>query len=168
MSFIHTTIVGHFDPATLSPINRTPSHPLNKDAVESLLSEYPVSVGEQVYWGDGYVECCWAGRCSLQTGKLVYEFAYKLAERECCIAAESPVCLITYPEEAKQIQAAAWEEWRKRNPPPEPKRALPPAFNPPRPSPCPYCGNLLRTSMAKQCRFCKMDWHDPNNVHRRV
>ncbi len=32
---------------------------------------------------------------------------------------------------------------------------------------CPYCDNELRTPLAKQCRFCKMDWHDPENVYRR-
>lgn len=32
---------------------------------------------------------------------------------------------------------------------------------------CPYCGKELRTPKAKQCRFCKMDWHDPENVFRR-
>lgn len=26
---------------------------------------------------------------------------------------------------------------------------------------CPYCGQELRTLTAKQCRHCKMDWHDP-------
>jgi hypothetical protein len=31
---------------------------------------------------------------------------------------------------------------------------------------CPYCGEELRTPKAKQCRFCMMDWHDPDNVHR--
>jgi hypothetical protein len=30
--------------------------------------------------------------------------------------------------------------------------------------PCPYCGEPLRTSLAKQCRFCRRDWHDPENV----
>jgi hypothetical protein len=34
-------------------------------------------------------------------------------------------------------------------------------------APCPFCAEALRTPMAKQCRFCKMDWHDPNNVYRR-
>jgi hypothetical protein len=29
---------------------------------------------------------------------------------------------------------------------------------------CPYCGEPLRTSLAKQCRFCRRDWHNPNNV----
>jgi hypothetical protein len=32
------------------------------------------------------------------------------------------------------------------------------------PAPCPYCGEPLRTHYAKQCRFCKRDWHDPSNV----
>lgn len=26
--------------------------------------------------------------------------------------------------------------------------------------PCPYCGEPLRTPVAKQCRFCGRDWHD--------
>lgn len=33
-------------------------------------------------------------------------------------------------------------------------------------APCPYCGEGLRTPRAKQCRFCMMDWHDPDNVYR--
>ncbi len=28
--------------------------------------------------------------------------------------------------------------------------------------PCPFCGKSLRSSEAKQCRFCKRDWHDEN------
>ena len=31
-------------------------------------------------------------------------------------------------------------------------------------SPCPYCGQLLRTPRAKQCRACGMDWHDADNA----
>ncbi|CAN5841243.1 hypothetical protein BH20ACI4_BH20ACI4_26540 [soil metagenome] len=29
---------------------------------------------------------------------------------------------------------------------------------------CPYCGEKLRTPVAKQCRFCKRDWHDENEL----
>jgi hypothetical protein len=30
--------------------------------------------------------------------------------------------------------------------------------------PCPYCGLSLRTPRAKQCRHCRRDWHDPENL----
>jgi hypothetical protein len=33
-------------------------------------------------------------------------------------------------------------------------------------APCPYCGMPLRTSLAKQCRYCRRDWHDAENVVR--
>ena len=29
---------------------------------------------------------------------------------------------------------------------------------------CPYCGEEIRNSEAKQCRHRKRDWHDPDNV----
>jgi hypothetical protein len=32
-------------------------------------------------------------------------------------------------------------------------------------SPCPYCGEPLRSSDAKQCRACGRDWHDPENIN---
>src|SRR5262245_41906337 len=31
-------------------------------------------------------------------------------------------------------------------------------------TPCPYCGGMLRTRLAKQCRHCGGDWHDPDHV----
>ena len=34
----------------------------------------------------------------------------------------------------------------------------------PETSPCPYCGKPLRTPLAKQCRHCHSDWHDPDRV----
>ena len=36
-----------------------------------------------------------------------------------------------------------------------------------RTAPCPYCGQPLRTVLARQCLECGMDWHDPKNVVRR-
>ena len=34
------------------------------------------------------------------------------------------------------------------------------------PTPCPYCRMPLRTSLARQCRFCWKDWHGEENVVR--
>ena len=34
--------------------------------------------------------------------------------------------------------------------------------------PCPFCGELLRTENARQCRFCKRDWHDENELKRLI
>lgn len=31
-------------------------------------------------------------------------------------------------------------------------------------APCPFCGEALRTSRAKQCRHCGRDWRDPDQV----
>ena len=31
-------------------------------------------------------------------------------------------------------------------------------------TPCPHCGQPLRSADAKQCRFCRRDWHDPAQV----
>jgi hypothetical protein len=45
------------------------------------------------------------------------------------------------------------------------KRALTPP--PPEGPPCPYCSRPIRTARAKQCRWCGMDWHDPQNVFSR-
>lgn len=164
MSLIHYTTVGHFDPASLS---MTPIRPLREKAVEYLLREFPHGVRDYVTYQEGYVRCCWAGKPSRRIGERVREFAYTLAEREGCVAAESPF-QIEYPIAAKEIQADAWRRWREKNPPQD--RELPDTrnFNPPSPGPCPFCGEALRTSLAKQCRFCKMDWHDPTNVYRRV
>jgi hypothetical protein len=30
--------------------------------------------------------------------------------------------------------------------------------------PCPHCGGMLRTRLAKQCRHCGRDWHNPDHV----
>jgi len=33
--------------------------------------------------------------------------------------------------------------------------------------PCPYCGQPLKSPLAKQCFQCGLDWHDDDNVVRR-
>jgi len=33
--------------------------------------------------------------------------------------------------------------------------------------PCPYCGQPLKSALAKQCFQCGLDWHDDDNVVRR-
>ena len=109
MSFIHYTIVGHFDPATLNPSNIIPVHPLSNSAVERLLAVSDPKIAEHIEYREGYLQCCWAGDFPHTTGKLIHEFAYKLAESENCIGAELPLCLIEYPPDAVKIQQRLFE-----------------------------------------------------------
>src|SRR5690242_14459739 len=118
MSFIHSTIVGHFDPCTLSAWNRQVSHPLDVTDATALLSEYPEHVASCIEFRDGYAECRWAP-WSMRPSEAVHRYAYRLAELQQCIAAETPVCLITYPEDAKRQQAEAWRRWQEEHPPKE-------------------------------------------------
>lgn len=53
----------------------------------------------------------------------------------------------------KLVDVLLLQKWEKISPSEGPPTA-----------PCPYCGQPLRTSSAKQCRFCRRDWHDPDNV----
>ena len=32
-------------------------------------------------------------------------------------------------------------------------------------APCPYCQQPLVTALARQCRHCSMDWHDPERPY---
>lgn len=166
MSFVHSTIVGHFDPFTLNASDRGVSRPIDLVAARSLFSEFPEHVSSRVEFIDGYAECWWADH-SMRVSEAVSKFAYRLAESQNCIAAETPTCIIGFPESARQQQSEAWQRWREENPPVERKPLPPPLFNPPEPGPCPYCGQPLRTAIARQCRLCKMNWHDPTNVFRR-
>lgn len=45
------------------------------------------------------------------------------------------------------------QKWKMISPPEMPATA-----------PCPFCGQPLRTPAAKQCRFCRRDWHDFDSV----
>ncbi len=115
MSLIHSTIVGHFDPLTLSGAQRPTTRPLDVEAARALLDEYPAHVAERVEFIDGYAECWWADR-SFSISQDVYDYAYRLAREQQCIAAETPICRIMFPEDAKQVQAEFWRQWARDNP----------------------------------------------------
>src|SRR5687768_13518613 len=107
MSFVHDTIVGHFDPATLFPDRPLrPLRPLDPALVESLLAQYPPGVREHVSLENGYLIARWAP-CPWPLSKDVKAFAYHLAERSGCVAAESPFYVIGYPPAAAQQQREA-------------------------------------------------------------
>jgi hypothetical protein len=170
MSFIHRTFVGHFDPTTLFPDRPLrPLRPLDKRLVDIVLSEEPLAVQDCVEYVGGYVVVEWSA-CRGDLMERASEFGCRLAERTQCIAAESPVYQIVYPEAARQAQQIAGKALMATRPPRPPPVPVSPSIwsiNCPGPSPCPYCGELLRTGLAKQCRHCRMDWHDPANIYRR-
>ena len=160
MSVVHSTIVGHFDPHTLAADRREVSQPIDIAAARQLMTEFPEYVADCVEFIDGYAECWWADR-SFGDNAEVFQYAYRLAEQQSCIAAETPLCRIEYPESAKLQQTQAWQLWQEQNPDPETQQLTPTIslFHPPPPAPCPHCGKPLRTAIAQQCRFCKRDWH---------
>ena len=104
MSFTHYTIVGHFDPATLTRSSIVPTRPLSETVVETMLAESDVRIADHIEYRDGYLQCCWAGDFAHSIGKLVHEFAYKVAERENCVGAELPSGKIEYPPDAVEVQ----------------------------------------------------------------
>jgi hypothetical protein len=108
MSFVHYTLVGHFDPSTLFPDRPlTPIRPLSNALIESTLDELSPDLHTLVSRCDGYVTVEWssAGRRSTELSR----FTRLLAERAECVTAESPLYIITWPEWAKteQVNAAA-------------------------------------------------------------
>jgi hypothetical protein len=107
MSFVHYTIIGHFDPETLFPDRPLkPTRSLEAVTVARLLSECPPEVREQVEFSDGFVIVHWA-RCHVKWVEAVRQFGYRLAEQENCVSAESPFYFITYPPWAEQAQRRA-------------------------------------------------------------
>jgi hypothetical protein len=105
MSFIHHTLVGHFDPRTVHR-DLSVSRPIDAARVARLLAEYPLGVAGLVAVAGGYAECQWAPARGFS--KQVYEFAYRLAREECCLAVENHR-LVRFPPEAAAAQQAEWE-----------------------------------------------------------
>lgn len=109
----HSTIVGHFDRARLIQFDPVPTKPIDADLAKRLMLEEFPNVEEYIEFCDGYVECLWAPLDGPMQND-VYEFAYELAKRMNCIAAEMPGCIIEFPEEARQAQEKAWKELTRR------------------------------------------------------
>lgn len=116
MSFIHYTLVGHFDPRSIHR-NLAVSRPIDAARVAQLLAEYPAGVAELVGVEDGHVWCQWAPAGGLT--EPVREFAYRLAREEGCLAVENNR-VVVFPPEAAAAQQAEFErlqtEQRRANP----------------------------------------------------
>jgi hypothetical protein len=121
MSFIHATIVGHFDPLTVQPRAMTPLRPIDPSRFEALLAVFGEGVARCVRLHDGYADCEWtAGHAPAER---VIEFARRLAEAEGCLAMETPFCLITYPPAAVAAQAEQIRLFQAENKQAEPGAA---------------------------------------------
>ncbi len=106
MSFIHYTLVGHFDPCTVYPQRLTVARPIDHARVARLLAEYPTDVASRVTLQDGYAYCQWAAGGDISDQ--VFEFAYRLAREEGCLAIENGR-QVMYPPEAARAQGEVWE-----------------------------------------------------------
>lgn len=104
MSFNHYTYVGHFDPVHVENIVVT--KPIDQELVNRLLAEYPTGVAKFVALRDGYACCQWAPAGGLMDD--VFEFAYRLAHAEGCLAVENGR-QVMYPPEAARAQGEALE-----------------------------------------------------------
>ena len=106
MSFVHYTRVGHFDAKKVSSTHHAVSKPIDPDRVARLLTTYPSGVAEQVTIQDGYARCRWAPAAGLMDA--VFDFAYRLAREEGCLAVENG-WVVTYPPEAAREQGEEWD-----------------------------------------------------------
>src|SRR5262245_54317520 len=152
MSFIHYTIVGHFNPEKVIPNERLRAlRQLDEQTVRAALGELPREVQECVGFEDGYMVVQWAP-LGLGNSEVAYDFAYRVAAQQQCLALESPAYLVTFPESARESQRKAWDALLASQPVKERPTVNAnrlPAFTAPAPIPCPYCGKPLRTGLAK-------------------
>lgn len=104
MSFIHYTLVGHFDPRAVNPRSLACARPIDPERVARLLAEYPAEVAKWVTLQDGYARCEWAP-LTAPVSDMVFELAYRLVREEGAVAIENGR-EVTYPPAA----ARAWAE----------------------------------------------------------
>ena len=114
MSFVHYSIVGHFDPGDLESFSPRhtpiPTRPLDADLVADLLASYGDEVARCVEVRDGYAYCEWSSDRSRRT----FEFAEQLADAAGAVILESPVRYVRHPPEAARLYEAALDAWRTR------------------------------------------------------
>ena len=116
MSFVHASIVGHFDPSDLESVHArrgpVPVRPIDRSRAGDLLAAFGLDVAGYVVFEHGYVWCEWS---SDRSGR-VREFAERLADQEGAVIIESPPAHVRYPPAAvKQFEEAidAWAAARR-------------------------------------------------------
>lgn len=114
MSWVHYTILGHFDPAQGSPRTRQPTRPIDLDLVNRLLAEYPKEVAACLTFRDG----CVRWRLTVQSHALsaqLHEFARRLVLLGGgMVVADGREIL--YPPEAVAAQQEQWRQVRAASP----------------------------------------------------
>ena len=105
MSFIHYTLVGHFDPRAVHRSLEV-SRSIDPGQVDRLLAQYSAGSAEFVSIGNGYARCQWAPAGGLM--EAVREFAYRLASETHCLAVEN-MRVVGFPPEAVAAQQAEWD-----------------------------------------------------------
>jgi hypothetical protein len=111
MSFVHESIVGHFDPfdvESLSPSRPVPLRPLDVDLARRLLTSFGDAVAQCVSFEGGYARCKWSNGPS----ELIREYAERLADQEGAMILETPGW-VRYPAGAASRFEEAVKAWQK-------------------------------------------------------
>src|SRR5262245_34786697 len=102
MSFVHYTIVGHFDPEKIFP-NRPlcALRPLDDGMIRAALNDLPREVQESIGFEEGYMVVQWSS-LRFENSEKACNFAYRVAAQERCIAVESMGYRVTFPLSAQE------------------------------------------------------------------
>lgn len=106
MSFVHATLVGHFDPRTVL-VQKKPVilKPLEMALVQRLLAEFGEGVARCIWIENGYAHCQWAPAAGAM-GRVI-EFAERLARESGAVMVNWNHMLVTHPPEAVRAQEEA-------------------------------------------------------------
>jgi hypothetical protein len=118
MSFVHTSIVGHFDPRDIESLSQhcwpLPIRPLDVRRARELLASLGDAVSRCVGFEDGRAWCEWSAGRSPAICDRVREYAERLADQESAIILESPPFWVRYPPEAATQFKEAVTAWQAR------------------------------------------------------